>query len=61
MRGRWDHDFLLKPSPGQGTFRISPDKAPDGAMAVTVIKNRKTGEGLHYTIAQEWLPKIWLD
>lgn len=30
-------------------------------MAVTVIKNRKTGEGLHYTIAQEWLPKIWLD
>ena len=27
-------------------------------MAVIVIRNRKTGEGLKYTIADEWLPKI---
>jgi formylmethanofuran dehydrogenase subunit E len=49
-------------SPGQGTLQISPDKAPDGTMAVIVIKNRKTGEGLRYTIADEWLLKIlgWL-
>ena len=33
-------------SPGQGTLQISPDRAPDGAMAVIIIKNRKTGEGL---------------
>ena len=45
-------------SPGQGTLQISADKAPDGAMAVIVIKNRKTGEGLSYTIADEWLPRI---
>lgn len=45
-------------SPGQGTLQISPDKAPDGAMAVIVIKNRKSGEGLRYTISDEWLPKI---
>src|SRR5437763_275183 len=45
-------------SPGQGTLSISPDKAPDGVMAVIVIKNRKTGEGLNYIIADEWLPKI---
>jgi len=45
-------------SPGQGTLQISPDKAPDGAMAVIVIKNRKTGDGLRYTISDEWLPKI---
>jgi formylmethanofuran dehydrogenase subunit E len=45
-------------SPGQGTLQISPEKAPDGMMAVIVIKNRKTGEGLKYTIADEWLPKI---
>jgi formylmethanofuran dehydrogenase subunit E len=45
-------------SPGQGTLQISPDKAPDGTIAVIVIKNRKTGEGLRYTIADEWLPKI---
>jgi formylmethanofuran dehydrogenase subunit E len=45
-------------SPGQGTLQISSDKAPDGMMAVIVIKNRKTGEGLRYSIADEWLPKI---
>jgi formylmethanofuran dehydrogenase subunit E len=45
-------------SPGQGTLQISPDKAPEGTMAVIVIKNRKTGEGLRYTISDEWLPKI---
>jgi formylmethanofuran dehydrogenase subunit E len=45
-------------SPGQGTLQISPDKAPGGAMAVIVIKNRKTGEGLKYTIDDAWLPKI---
>jgi hypothetical protein len=30
--------------------------------AVIVIKNRKTGEGLRYTVTDEWLPKIlgWL-
>jgi formylmethanofuran dehydrogenase subunit E len=45
-------------SPGQGTLQISSEKAPGGAMAVIVIKNRKSGEGLKYTIADEWLPKI---
>ena len=45
-------------SPGQGTLQISPEKAPDGLMAVIAIKNRKTGEGLRYTISDEWLPKI---
>jgi formylmethanofuran dehydrogenase subunit E len=45
-------------SPGQGTLQISPEKAPDGAMAVIVIRNRKTGESLRYTISDEWLPRI---
>jgi formylmethanofuran dehydrogenase subunit E len=45
-------------SPGQGTLQISPDQAPTGTMAVIIIKNRKTGEGLKYTISDEWLPKI---
>jgi formylmethanofuran dehydrogenase subunit E len=50
--------IATRASPGQGTLQISPDKAPDGAMAVIVITNRKTGESLKYTIADEWLPKI---
>jgi formylmethanofuran dehydrogenase subunit E len=45
-------------SPGQGTLQVSPEKAPDGMMAVIVIINRKTGEGLRYTVSDEWLPKI---
>ena len=45
-------------SPGQGTLQISPEKAPPGFMVVVIIRNRKTGEGLKYTIADEWLPKI---
>jgi formylmethanofuran dehydrogenase subunit E len=45
-------------SPGQGTLQISSEKAPPGSMAVIVIRNRKTGEGFRYTIADEWLPKI---
>jgi formylmethanofuran dehydrogenase subunit E len=45
-------------SPGQGTLSISPEKAPSGIMAVVIIRNRKTSEGLKYTISDEWLPKI---
>jgi formylmethanofuran dehydrogenase subunit E len=45
-------------SPGQGTLQIAPEKAPPGIMAMIVIRNRKTGEGLKYTVSDEWLPKI---
>ncbi len=45
-------------SPGQGTLQISSDKAPAGSMAVIIIRNRETGEGIKYTVAHEWLPKI---
>ena len=49
-------------SPGQGTLQISPEKAPDGMMAIIVITNKKTGETLRYSVADEWLPKMlaWL-
>jgi hypothetical protein len=45
-------------SPGQGTLQISPEKAPPGVMAMIIVRNRKTGDGLKYTISDEWLPKI---
>jgi formylmethanofuran dehydrogenase subunit E len=45
-------------SPGQGTLQISPEKAPPGMMAMIIIRHRKTGQGLRYTVADEWLPKI---
>jgi formylmethanofuran dehydrogenase subunit E len=50
-------------SPGQGTFQISPEKAPDGMMAVIVATNKNSGEALRYSISDAWLPKIllWLN
>jgi formylmethanofuran dehydrogenase subunit E len=45
-------------SPGQGTLVIAPEKAPAGLLAVVVVRNRKTGEGLRYTVADAWLPKV---
>ena len=45
-------------SPEQGTLQIASEKAPAGLLAVAIIRNRKTGEGLRYTISDEWLPKV---
>jgi formylmethanofuran dehydrogenase subunit E len=45
-------------SPGQGTVRIAADPAPAGLLAAIIIRNRKTGEALRYTIADSWLPRM---
>ena len=45
-------------SPGQGTLQMASEKATPGIMAAIVIRNRKTGEGLKYSIADNWLPTI---
>jgi formylmethanofuran dehydrogenase subunit E len=45
-------------SPGQRTLQIAGEKAPPGALAVVVVRHRKTGEAVQYTIADSWLPKL---
>lgn len=45
-------------SVGQGTLHVSPDKAPDGAFAVAVIRSKATGAGFKYTVAASWMPKL---
>ena len=45
-------------SPGQGTLQIAAEKAPAGLLAVAIIRNRKTGEGLTYTVSDQWMPKV---
>jgi formylmethanofuran dehydrogenase subunit E len=45
-------------SPGQGTLRIATEKAAPGVMSAIIVQNRKTGEGLKYTISDDWLPVI---
>jgi hypothetical protein len=37
-------------SPGQGTLRVAPEKAPPEHMAVVVIRSRKDGRALRYTL-----------
>jgi formylmethanofuran dehydrogenase subunit E len=46
-------------SPGQRTLTITAEKAPAGAMAVAVIKHRKTGAEVKYTVTEAWLPKLF--
>jgi formylmethanofuran dehydrogenase subunit E len=45
-------------SPGQRTLTIAAEKAPPGALAVVVIRSRKTGAEVKYTVAESWLAKL---
>ena len=45
-------------SAGQGTLQVAPEKAPEDAMGVAVIRSKKTGAGFKYTVAARWLPKL---
>jgi formylmethanofuran dehydrogenase subunit E len=45
-------------SVGQRTLVIAPDKAPDGTLAVILIRPRQGGPGLKYTIPASDLAKL---
>jgi formylmethanofuran dehydrogenase subunit E len=45
-------------SPGQRSLVMAPEQAPDSAAAVIVIRPRKGGAGLKYTIPMAALPKL---
>jgi len=45
-------------SPGQGTLQIAPEKSALGTFAVVVIKPRKGGDGLKYTVPMSFMPKL---
>jgi formylmethanofuran dehydrogenase subunit E len=45
-------------SAGQGTLHVAPDKGPEGTFAVAVIRNKATGAGVKYTVAESWMPKL---
>jgi formylmethanofuran dehydrogenase subunit E len=50
--------LATKASPGQGTLQVAAEKAPAGLLAVVVVRDRKSGAGVRYTIADEWMAKI---
>ncbi|MGA7325686.1 MAG: formylmethanofuran dehydrogenase subunit E family protein [Rhodomicrobium sp.] len=43
---------------GQRTLILSPEKAPVGAIAMIIIRNKITQEALKYTVSESWLPKL---
>ena len=45
-------------SPGQGTVQVAAEKSPPGTFAVAVIRPRKRGDGLRYTVPISFLPKL---
>jgi formylmethanofuran dehydrogenase subunit E len=45
-------------SPGQGTLRVATEKSPPGTFAVVVIRPRKGGDGLKYSVPISFLPKL---
>ena len=45
-------------SPGQGTLQVAAEKAPAGLLAVVVVRDRKSGAALRYTVKDEWMARI---
>ncbi len=45
-------------SPGQGTLVVAAEKAPAGALAVVVVRDRKSGTGVRYAVADAWMARI---
>jgi FmdE protein associated with molybdenum formylmethanofuran dehydrogenase len=45
-------------SPGQGSAQVAAEKSPPGAFAVVMIRPRKGGDGLKYTVPISHLPKL---
>jgi formylmethanofuran dehydrogenase subunit E len=50
--------LATRASPGQGTLQVMGEKAPAGALAVVIIRDRKGRAGVRYAVKDEWLPKV---
>jgi hypothetical protein len=50
--------LALSASPGQGSVQVAAEKSPPGTFAVVVIRPRKGGEGMKYTVPMSLMPKL---
>ena len=50
--------LAISASPGQGSVRVEAEKSPPGTFAVVVIRPRKGGDGLRYTVPMSVMPKL---
>jgi formylmethanofuran dehydrogenase subunit E len=45
-------------SPGQGSVQLATEKSPPGTFAVVVVRPRKGGDGLKYTVPMSHMAKL---
>jgi hypothetical protein len=50
--------LAVSASPGQGSVQVAAEKSPPGTFAVVVIRPRRGGDGLRYTVPISQLPKL---
>ncbi|MBM3528435.1 MAG: thioesterase [Alphaproteobacteria bacterium] len=50
--------LALIASPGQSSVRVEAEKPPPGTFLVAVIRPRKGGDGLKYTVPNSFLPQL---
>jgi len=50
--------LAVSASPGQGSVQVAAEKSPPGTFAVVIIRPRKGGDGLKYTVPMSVMPKL---
>ena len=50
--------LAVSASPGQGSVQVAPEKSPPGTFAVVIIRPRKGGDGVKYTVPMSVMPKL---
>ena len=50
--------LALSASPGQSSVQVATEKSPPGTFAVVVIRPRKGGEGLKYTVPMSHMANL---
>jgi len=45
-------------SVGQNTLDVAPEKAPEDALGVAIIRSKTTGAAVKYTVAASWIAKL---
>ena len=50
--------LAVSASPGQGSVQVASEKSPPGTFAVVVIRPRKGGDGVKYTVPMSVMPKL---
>ena len=50
--------LAVSASPGQGSVQVATEKSPPGTFAVVIIRPRKGGDGVKYTVPMSVMPKL---